>query len=264
MSFVINKNIFVWIWLILATHFLYSQTTSSNEFWTEARFNGTLNERWATEFDYRLKSGDNSNLTNPFKETLQNSYMGWVHYYASPRWKASFGAGYFENEHIEEFSFPNTHEWRFTPQGTYFFHKIGYTFSTRMRFEFRNIYKDSGDNNHTVRYRQQFKLLKPFNSKFLRKGVFYGFASEELFFQSSNQSKLKFLNRNRFKIGAGYLFTDDLHVELSYINEYQPLDDENLNTNIFSIRIIYNNLIKKIISKINSEETANSNEQTDD
>jgi hypothetical protein len=81
-----------------------------------------------------------------------------------------------------------------------------------------------------LRYLQQIKYIQPINSKILREGVVYAVASDELFFKSGTKvTGLSFFDRNRLNLGAGYLFSDDIQVEVTYANEYLPRDKENQN-----------------------------------
>lgn len=246
-----KKTLFILLALIvICSNFTYSQKNKYSQFWAELRFNGTINKKWATEFDFRSKNSSQLNDNNAFNTNIQKSYTGWAHYYGGARWKFSTGIGYFDNKNAPDIGLLASPEWRLSLQGTYYIHKVGYTLSTRMRLEIRET-KTSDEYGELYRYRQQIKYLQPINSKFLRQGVFYAFASEEIFLQgNSKENGLKFLNRNELKIGGGYLFTDDFHVELSYLNDYQPRDEQSNLTNIYSIKIIYNNLGKKIIGKI--------------
>lgn len=233
------------------TNLIYSQNEIYYQFWGGFTLNGSLNKNWTTEFDYRNKFSSQLDNTNLFYASIQDSYSGWVHYYGGARWKFSGGIGYYDNAGASSIDLSTSPEWRFSLQSTYYITKIGNTLSTRMRLETRDTKDSYGDYSLKFRYRQQIKYLKPINSQLLRKGVYYGFASDELFFQTNaNKTPLKFFNRNRFSIGGGYLITDDFHVEGSYINDYQPTESENQITNIFSVRIIYNNLGKKIITNL--------------
>ncbi len=63
----------------------------------------------------------------------------------------------------------------------------------------------------------------------LRQGVIYVYASEEIIFRSkAKETGMTYFDRNLFTIGAGYLFTDDLQLELAYVNEFVPRDDGNM------------------------------------
>jgi hypothetical protein len=94
------------------------------------------------------------------------------------------------------------------------------------------------------RFRQMLKFVKPLNGKILRKGIVYLLTSEELFFKPDAKSGgVTFFDRNRFELGAGYLFTDDIQLELTYANEFLPRDDNNEVYNILSLTFSFNNLL---------------------
>ena len=50
--------------------------------------------------------------------------------------------------------------------------------------------------------------------------------------------------------GAGYLFTDDFQVELTYCNEYLPRNSGNQTTNAASLTITFNNLLRNLQKKM--------------
>lgn len=112
--------------------------------------------------------------------------------------------------------------------------------------------KNSDDEYENVlRYRQQIKYIQPLNSKFLREGVIYAIASDELFFKTGTQvTGHNFLDRNRFNIGAGYLFSGDVQVELTYANDFLPRDEGNQIINAATLTVTFNNLFKKLSKKL--------------
>jgi hypothetical protein len=92
------------------------------------------------------------------------------------------------------------------------------------------------------RYRQMIKYVQPLNGKILRQGVFYLLATEELLFKPNAKTEgITFFDRNRFEIGAGYLLTDDIQLELAYLNEFMPRDENNEMYNALEITLIFNN-----------------------
>ena len=113
--------------LAFANHITYAQKEKLNQFTTELLFNGTLSEKWATEFYYNRTSSSTLNNSNIFHEPVQSSFSGWANYYFSPRWKFTGGIAFYDNKNAPDIGQFDAPEWRFTLQGTYFFHKIGYT-----------------------------------------------------------------------------------------------------------------------------------------
>ncbi len=248
MNFKNKKYLLLLLFSIFINSSIYSQNKKYNQFWNEISINGTFDKKWSTEFEYRGKYSSELGSSNPFYSNIQRSYTLWAHYYGGPRWKFSGGIGYFDNNNASNIGSVTSPQWRFTAQSTYIIHKIGYTLSTRMRLEAIDAKIPHEDYGLQYRYRQQLKYLQPINSTILSKGVYYGFISDEIFLQSdSKNSGVQFFNRNRFNIGAGYLITDDLQLEASYLNEFQPKDNYNTILNIYSIRIKYTNLDKKIL-----------------
>jgi hypothetical protein len=122
-----------------------------------------------------------------------------------------------------------------------------------MRLEFRYIRNADEKYDDKYRYRQMIKYIKPLNSMVLRKGVFYLLSTEELFFQPNTKTKgVDFFDRNRFELGGGYLITDDIQLELSYVNEFLPRDYENEMYNQICLTVTINNLLPNIRKKLTS------------
>jgi hypothetical protein len=116
-----------------------------------------------------------------------------------------------------------------------------------MRGEIRFIMNEDGLFEDNYRYRQMIKYLQPINGKVLRKGVVYFVITEELLFKTNSRSDgISFFDRNRFEIGAGYLFTDDIQFEATYLNEFMPRDDGNQMYNTLQLTLTVNNLYSKI------------------
>lgn len=254
----LKVTIFRCLFVVLVITNSYGQNTTYNQFWNEFQFNQTLSKKWATELDVAAAYSSTESSPNLFENTIQRSVRGWGHYYFSPRWKFSTFIAYFNNKDVPEIGQFESPEWRFALQGIYYFHKTGYSLSTRMRAEFRHMRNKDDDYENVFRYRQQIKYIQPINSKVLRGGVVYTIASDEVYFKSGAKvTGESFFDRNRLNLGGGYLFTDDIQVELTYCYEYLPRNSGNQTTNAASLTITFNNLFrnlqKKIASKNNSE-----------
>ena len=229
----------------------YGQTTKYNQFWGEVQFNRTLSEKWSTELNIGTSYSSTESSPNIFDQNTQRSLRGWAHYYLSPRWKLSSFIAFYNNKDVPEIGQFQSPEWRFALQGIYYFHKTGYTLSTRLRTELRHMKNQDDTFENVLRYRQQIKYIKPINSKVLREGVIYAIASDEVFFKSGTKvTGQSFFDRNRLNIGAGYLFTEDTQIELTYANEYLPRNDNNQIVNAVSLTLTFNNLLKNINKKI--------------
>lgn len=243
--------------ILFITSINYGQTTTYNQFWNEIQFTKTISEKWSTELNLGSAYSSTESSSNIFENNIQRSVRAWGHYYLTPRWKLSTFLAYNYNKDVPEIGQFKSPELRFALQGIYYFHKTGYTLSTRMRMELRHLRSEDGTYDNVLRYRQQLKYLKPINSKVLREGVVYGIASDELFFKSRTKvTGLSFFDRNRFNIGAGYLFTDDIQIELTYANEYLPRDSENQIVNAASLTMTFNNLFKNISKKLSHKNEA--------
>ncbi|MEG2101532.1 MAG: DUF2490 domain-containing protein [Flavobacterium sp.] len=246
---IFNKRSLIVAVLFTAT-INYGQTTKYNQFWGEVQFNRTLSEKWSTELNLGTSYSSTESSPNIFDQNTQRSLRGWAHYYLSPRWKLSSFVAFYNNKDVPEIGQFQSPEWRFALQGIYYFHKTGYTLSTRLRTELRHMKNQDDTFENVLRYRQQIKYIKPINSKVLREGVVYAIASDEIFLKSGTKvTGQSFFDRNRLNIGAGYLFTEDTQIELTYANEYLPRNDNNQIVNAVSLTLTFNNLLKNINKK---------------
>lgn len=248
-NIVIKKNICILAICIIASK-SHAQNKNYGQFWNEIQFNRTINDKWAAELDIAGSYSSTASSANIFQENIQRSVRGWGHYYLSPRWKLSSFVAYFNNKDVPEIGQFESPEWRFALQGIYYFHKTGYTLSTRMRMELRHMRNEDYDYENVLRYRQQIKYIKPLNSKILRAGVVYAIAADELYFKSGAKvTGESFFDRNRLNLGGGYLFTEDIQVELTYVNEYLPRNSGNQIVNAASLTLTFNNLFKNLSKK---------------
>lgn len=235
-------------------HHVFGQHTTYNQFWNEFQFTRPLKGKWALEFNLGQTWTSAPNEKNFFHTNSQLYLRAWVHYYASPRWKFSFFYSYFYNKEVPEINQSKLPELRAAYQAIYFIKKIGYTLSTRMRLEDRHILDSNNVYEASYRYRQQIKLVYPFNSKIIRKKTIYGFTSDELFLKTGAKlTGSQTFDRNRFTIGAGYSITDDFQIEVSYANEYLPRTGGNEIYNALQINIMFNNFIPTIKKTIFGE-----------
>jgi hypothetical protein len=171
----------------------------------------------------------------------------WMNYQYSPGWKLSSSLAYYYNRDVPDIGQYKSPEYRLTLQGVYFIHKTGYILTTKMRGELRYMMNAEGVFEDKYRYRQLIKFVKPLNSKVLRKGIVYFLSSEELLFAPNAKTKgINFFDRNRFDIAFGYMITNDLQVELAYLNEYMPRDDGDIINNTVEFTLIFNNLFPRI------------------
>jgi hypothetical protein len=229
----------------------YSQTTIYNQFNDEFQFNRAVSDKWALELDLGQVFSNTPSEDQIFKTLIQGYALFWGHYFISPRWKLSTSLFYYYNHDVPEIGQYDNDEWRLGLQGIYYFNKIRYTLSARMRGELRFVSNEDGIFEDTYRYRQMLKYMKPLNSHVLRQGVFYAVAWDELFFRSNGKNTgFTHFDRNMFTFGGGYMVTDDLQLELTYTNEFLPRDNGNTLNNLFTFTLTTNNLAKRIREKV--------------
>ena len=245
-----SKVILVLLLLLFSVP-MKAQTTSYTQLANELQFARSINDKWAVESWVGGTFSNTPTNDKVLSTNIQRYFFIWAHYYYSPRWKFSSSFAYYYNKDVPDIGQYLSPEYRLTLQGMYYFHKTGYTLATRMRAELRYMMNADGDFNFKYRYRQMLKFVKPINSQVLRKGVFYFLTTEELLFKPEAKTKgVNFFDRNRFDIGGGYQITDDLAVELAYLNEFVPRDGGNEVYNVMEFTLTFNNLFPKIKERI--------------
>jgi hypothetical protein len=224
-----------------------AQSTSYFQVWNEIDLVRAINDKWGAELDLGGAFSETPSEPRALKTNIQRYFVAWAHYFHSPRWLFSSFLAYYRNKDVPELGQYKAPEWRLAFQGKYYFHKIGYTLNTDMRFEVRFIADEEGDFGDVYRYRQKLKYLQPLNGKVLRKGVAYMLASEEIIIRSIAKEKgLAYFDCNLFTLGAGYLITDDFQIELAYVNVFIPRDEGNQIDNALTLTITFNNLLRKL------------------
>ena len=231
--------------------FIFVKTLSqNNKNWNELTFAQHLKDKWTSEINLRLTNSSTFETGSPFEKRAQ--YMGrlWLHFNYNSRWKYSLSLAQFYNLEAPELDQRPSNEWRIAPQANYIIKKTNTIVNTRSRLEFRFIENSNTDYyGNGLRFRQQLKVLKPFNGKVIRKGTFYGVAADEIFFTlKSSLYDYKF-DRNRFTLGSGYAISDDIKIEVNYMNDFLLGKNLRESTNIFSFNIFFNNLYKNLTKK---------------
>ncbi|KFF05282.1 DUF2490 domain-containing protein [Flavobacterium reichenbachii] len=239
------KKLFIILSITVFSNYCYGQNSTYSQFWNEVQFTKMINKKWSAELDLTNSYSSTESSSHMFKNNVQKSFRFWGHYNLSAKWKTSAFIAHYDNKDVPEIGQFKSPEWRFALQGIYYFHKNEYTLSTRSRLELRHIRNEDRDYENVFRFRQQIKYLQPLNDKSLHKGVIYGIASDEIFFKSGTKvTGESFFDRNRFNIGGGYLFTDDIQLEVTYANEYLPRKSGNQTINAASMTITFNDLFK--------------------
>jgi hypothetical protein len=247
------------ILLLFLSFGVKAQNTSYTQLGNEIQMARAINDKWAGEIYLGGTFSNTPSESRILKTNIQRYFAAWAHYYYSPRWKFSGSLAYFRNKDVPDIGQYFSPEFRLTLQGLYYFHKTSYTLSTRMRGELRYMMNADGVFEDKYRYRQMIKYVKPLNSKVLRKGVYYLLTSEELLFKPNAKTKgVNFFDRNRFEIGGGYLLTDDLQIELAYVNEFMPRDNGNEIYNVICVTISINNPMTNLKKHIFPKSTGSS------
>jgi hypothetical protein len=246
-----EKVLLVILLFLLLTMSAEAQKKSYTQLGNELQFARAINDKWAGELYLGGTFSNTPNESRVLKTNIQRYFFVWGHYYYSARWKFSSSFAYYYNKNVPDIGQYFSPEYRLSLQGTYYIHKTGYTLFTRLRGEFRYMMNSDSVFEDKYRYRQMIKFMKPLNSQVLRQGIFYFLSTEELFFKpDAKTSGITFFDRNRFEIGGGYLLTDDLQIELTYVNEFMPRDGGNEVYNIVAFTVTFNNLMTKLKKKL--------------
>ena len=246
--------------LLFLLAYSFSSTAQNKEYTqicNEFQFTKTINNKWAAEIWLGNTFSNTPTENNILKTSIQRYFFAWADYHYSSRWKLSGSLAHFDNKDVPDIGQYYSPEWRLTLQGVYYIHKLGYTLSTRMRGELRHIMDADGVYQNKYRYRQQIKYQQPIGSKVLRKGIFYGFGSDEIFLkENANTAGITFFDRNRVELGGGYQLTDDAQIELFYSNEFLPREKGNKIYNAINLTVSFNNLWRNIKKKIETKRAA--------
>jgi len=239
------------LFFLLFSSGIKAQSTSYNQLANELQFARAINEKWAGELWLGGAFSNTPSNDKVLSTNIQRYFFFWAHYYYSPKWKLSSSLAYYHNKDVPDIGQYLSPEYRLTMQGLYYIHKTGYTLATRMRGELRYMMNSDGEFDLNYRYRQMLKFVKPLNSNILRKGVVYFLTTEELLFKPKAKTKgINFFDRNRFDLGVGYQITDDLAVEIAYLNEFVPRDEGNQIYNVMEFTLTFNNLFPRIKEKL--------------
>lgn len=239
-----------------------SQSTSYTQWANELQFARALNTKWSAEVWLGGAFSNTPYESRVLKTNIQRYVFGWANYHFSARWKFSSSLAYYHNKDVPDIGQYFSPEYRLTLQGIYFIHKTGYTLLTRIRLELRFMMNADSVFEDKYRYRQLLKFVKPINSHVLRKGVFYLVSTEEIMFKPDAKTKgVDFFDRNRFELGGGYLVTDDLQIELTYVNEFMPRDEGNQIYNIVSLTLTLNNPLSNLKKRISGTSSKDSQGQ---
>jgi hypothetical protein len=249
----LNRVLILLFFFVISSENASSQTNSYTQLGNELQFVRAVSDKVAAEIYIGSTFSNTPSEPRILSTNIQRYLSGWVHYYYSPRWKLSSSLAYYYNKDVPDIGQYFSPEWRLSLQGQYYIHKTGYTLYTRMRGELRFMMNSEGVYEDKYRYRQMIKYVKPINGKVLRKGIAYFVTSEELFFKPDAKSTgITFFDRNRFEIGGGYFVTDDLQLELTYVNEFLPRDNANEVYNVIAFTATFNNPLTNLKKRLGS------------
>lgn len=244
-------KMFACIFLFLATgSSSMAQTQEYNQFWNEYAFTRDLNESWSLEANTGFTTSSVPDVSNPFFTFTQFYFRAWGHYYPHNRWKLSAFYAYYYNNNVPELSQRKAPEFRSSIQATYYAIKARGRLNFRLRYEDRHLQNDDSYFEAVTRLRIQSKFTYPLFGPKIEKEVLYSFASDEVFFKTkSDISGPDFFDRNRFTIGLGYAFTNDIQFEVSYANEVLPRHERKEIYHALQVNVIFTNFLSNFKKK---------------
>jgi hypothetical protein len=254
---------FCFFWMCTISVQINGQTINYSQFNFETSLSRVIKDKWSSELVLSETTSSLPGENGMFDLQSSFSIAVWGHYHVSPKYQLSGQAGLYFNRNVPDLNQEESTEYRFTPQLIYFFNRAGYILSTRGRPELRYIVESGSTSNVVVRYRQQLRLLVPFNSRVVRPGVVYGIVADEIYLKSkSNISGDTFFDRNRLTLGLGYAFSELLQARVSYINEQLPRSEADKSYDIFKVTLIFTNLLDEFRNTLRGihDDTGNGNE----
>jgi hypothetical protein len=241
----------IYFLLLAGTISLNAQTDKLNQFWNEYAFTKDLSQNWVVELNTGFTSSSTPEDSNVFHNITQFYARAWAHYYPGDRWKLSIFYSYYLNKNVPELNQTEAPEWRSAIQLTYSLLKDQrIKVNLRFRLEDRHLHNEDSYFEAVERFRFQVKAVYPINDVKIHKGVLYTFAADEVFFKTNSEvSGPENFDRNRFTLGLGYSFANDLQVEVSYNNEIMPRKEEDKLVNAVQLKLIFNNFLPNLIKK---------------
>jgi hypothetical protein len=211
------------------------------QFWGEVVLTQPFAKKWVSQLDLQYNtSNDQTKNYQILEHTVNYGGRIWAHYYYKPNIKISTTFGAWINTEVPEIKQKADVEYRTGIQFQHYIKRGRATIYNRFRWEDRFI-SLLGENNfsHTSRFRYMPKLFVSVNSKSIREKSLYWILSNEFLF---NVNKGSFLDQNRICTGFGYCFTDNISLELTYVNRFNNSSSSpNEFTQALSASISFNN-----------------------
>lgn len=216
-------------------------TLTKGQSLNEVDFTHAISTKVVTELDIQWNlSNDTLNRANIWNHTTQVGGRGWLHWYLHPRVKLSYGFGYWKNMDVPEARQYDYNDFRSTVQLIYLVVAPRITLSHRLRFEDRFVQnQEHTDYDHSWRLWYGPKLTYCLNSKVIRKKTVYLILSDEVFVIPKTGY---WIDQNRFVTGAGYSFTSDLLLELTYSRQRRLNIGADEITNAIGLTLTINNV----------------------
>ncbi|HNP32646.1 MAG TPA: DUF2490 domain-containing protein [Flavobacterium sp.] len=219
-----------------------SQIKQDQRIWFSYLGQYKVSEKWGYHIEAQFR------LDNQLEQNLQNGFRFGAIYYLSP--KANITAGYALvktfSPSLEKFSTEN----RFWEQYQYNkkWHDNKNTMTHRFRLEQRfveHLATVSGESNE-FNYQNRLRYLNRnvFHVANLSsdKEEIYAVAQNEVFLSlGNNKVNSKFIDQNRFMVGLGLNYNNNIRLELGYLNQFATSSyGDNTMNHIVSISLLQN------------------------
>lgn len=221
---------------------------SPGQIWNEVNLLQRLDMKQMVRLDFfQSGGGDAQDPRAYFKYNMDMGTRFLYHYFITPNWRWTSGVGYWYYPPVPSAGQTEKHEWRYLTDIQYTWRKGRWTVLNRPRVEFRHM-KEAGNKDPywNNRFRYMIKSYVGLNSKTIRAKSLYGILGEELYLNLDKDKEL--FNQNRFVLGLGYSFTDDISLELSWVHRTTqtfviPDGTVKDNMNALSVALSINNVL---------------------
>ncbi len=225
-----------------------SKVNNTTQLWSEIDLFGRINKKWKWQCDVQYSRQSPYEELAFLKYDEQFTIRPWIHFYPIPTVKLSAFIGVWYNFPIEDNVGQRAYpEYRTAVQAQVYKSRGGNTLSNRFRTEIREIKDRSGEIETVFRGRYMLKYQRLLNHTSYDKNSYYGIVSDEQFVNGGSKvTGYKIFDQNRFFVGLGYNFTNDVAIEMGYINQfaYHAHDTNFDSNNIVSLSLIFDNVTK--------------------
>ncbi len=221
------------------------KTINPGQFWSEVCFGQAFNQKIAFELQLQRNFSNSSTKDyNILHHTISNTLVGILHYYFNPTIKLSGFLFYTANPEVSDILQPKSNELRPSIQLQHSYLKNRFTLFNKVRYEYRWVNQFNPDKkSETTRFRYAPKIFVNLNGKTIQAKSYYLVVSDDAIKTIGSEN---LIDLNLFAAGFGYCFTDNISLELTYINKKEFQSTANQITHALSVSFTLNNIFPSI------------------